>query len=200
MRTLLIYCHPDPESFTAAVRDEVITGLERAQAEIRLRDLYAEEFQPILGRDEFRNYREIDANRAHIGTDCQDIAWCDSLIFIYPTWWYGMPAMLKGWMDRVLVPGIAFHMPDAHRRSIRPAMHHVRRLAVFTTCGASRLVTTLVGAPGKRTLLRGLRPLCHPRSRVTFAAHYLMDSSSPQSRRRHLELVAAKLSRWSRGG
>jgi hypothetical protein len=66
-------------------------------------------------------------------------------------------------------------------------------MGVFTTCGASRWLTWFVGAPGKRTLTRGVGLLLKPRKRSVFAAHYLMDSSTPASRARHLALVAAKM-------
>ncbi|NND22779.1 MAG: flavodoxin family protein, partial [Silicimonas sp.] len=81
---------------------------------------------------------------------------------------------------------------------IRPGLTHITRLGVFTTCGASRWVTFLVGAPGKRTILRGIGLLCAPRCKKTFAAHYLMDSSTDTSRKAHLDRVAAKLDRFLR--
>ena len=88
-----------------------------------------------------------------------DLRWCDTLIFVYPTWWYGLPAVLKGWLDRVLVPGLAFLMPEPGG-TIKPGLTHIKGLAVFTTCGASWWLTTLVGAPGRRTLTRGIGLLC----------------------------------------
>lgn len=189
MRALVVYCHPSPASFTAAVRDRVIGHLEAAGAEIRVTDLYARGFQPLLTRAEWEGYLDSPANCAPVAEDVADIRWCDTLIFVYPTWWYGLPAMLKGWLDRVLLPDVAFLMPDAQNRTIRPGLQHITRLGVFTTCGASWWLTTLVGAPGRRTLLRGVRFLCAPRCRTAFAAHYLMDSSTPESRARHLARV-----------
>ena len=83
-------------------------------------------------------------------------------------------------------------MPDAQNKTIRPGLQHITRLGVFTTCGASFWLTSLVGAPGKRTLLRGVGYLCAPQRRSVFAAHYLMDSSTPESRTRHLDHVGRK--------
>ncbi|MGY6635226.1 MAG: NAD(P)H-dependent oxidoreductase [Alkalilacustris sp.] len=189
MRALVIHCHPDPDSFTAAVRDRVLARLRDAGAEVRVHDLYAAGFAPVLARAEWRGYLDSPANRAPVAAEVADLQWCDTLIFTYPTWWYGVPAMLKGWMDRVLLPDVAFLMPKAEGETIRPGLQHVTRLGVFTTCGASWWLTTLVGAPGKRTILRGIRYLCAPRCRTAFAAHYLMDSSTPDSRARHLNRV-----------
>ena len=188
MRALVIYCHPRAQSFTAAVRDRVLERLDHAGAEVRLRDLYAEGFDPRLTASELDIYEDTATNIRAIARDVDDLRWCDTLIFVYPTWWYGLPAVLKGWMDRVLVPGVAFQMPDENG-DIKPALTQITRLAVFTTCGASWWLTRMVGAPGRRTILRGLRLLCAPRCRTAFAAHYLMDSSTDASRARHLERV-----------
>ena len=195
MRALVVYCHPDPASFTAAVRDTVLVQLQAAGAEIRLHDLYAAGFAPVLSRTEWRGYLDSPANRVPVAGETDDLAWCDTLIFVYPTWWYGLPAMLKGWLDRVLLPDIAFLMPSAEGETIRPGLTHVTRLGVFTTCGASRWLTFLVGAPGKRTILRGVRFLCARGCRTAFAAHYLMDSSTPESRAAHLVRVDRAMAR-----
>ena len=195
MRALVVYCHPRPESYTAAVRDTVIARLNASGAETRLLDLYARDFKPCLDAAEHERYENTAANRQGITRDADSLQWCDTLIFVYPTWWYGMPAMLKGWLDRVLVPGVAFLMPDGEQSNIRPGLTHVRRLGVFTTCGASWWLTRLIGAPGRRTILRGVRLLCARRCRTAFAAHYLMDSSTSVSRARHLEVVAARTDR-----
>ncbi|ROU03388.1 NAD(P)H-dependent oxidoreductase [Histidinibacterium lentulum] len=195
MRALVVYAHPVAGSFNAAIRDLVLDKLRAAGAEIRLRDLYAEGFQACLTGPELQAYLDSPANRAPVEAHCADIEWCDTLIFVYPTWWYGLPAMLKGWLDRVLLPDVAFLMPDGQNRTIRPGLHHITRLGVFTTCGASWWLTRMIGAPGRRTLIRGVGLLLHPRARKVFAAHYLMDSSTPESRAKHLSRVAARMDR-----
>jgi len=195
MRALVVYAHPVPGSFNAGIRDLVLDKLRAAGAEIRLRDLYAEGFQACLTGHELQTYLETPVNRAPVEDHCADIEWCDTLIFVYPTWWYGLPAMLKGWLDRVLLPDVAFLMPDGQNRTIRPGLHHITRMGVFTTCGASWWLTRIIGAPGRRTLIRGVGLLLHPRAKKVFAAHYLMDSSTPDSRAKHLSRVAARMDR-----
>lgn len=195
MRALVVYCHPTPDSFNAAVRDLVLAKLAAAGAETRIHDLYGEGFQPILTAAEWQGYLRCPENCAPVSREVADLRWCDTLIFVYPTWWYGLPAILKGWLDRVMLPDVAFVMPDAANKTIRPGLQHVRRLGVFTTCGASRWLTFIVGAPGKRTLTRGVGWLLRPGRKTAFAAHYLMDSSTPDSRQRHLHRVAAQMDR-----
>ena len=193
MRALVVHCHPDPESFTASVRDVVLDVLREADAETRVTDLYAEDFAPVLTIKEWAEYLDTTNNRLPVDRHVADVEWCDTLIFVYPTWWYGLPAMLKGWMDRVMLPGSAFHMPEEGDRAIKPGLQHIRRLGVFTTCGASWAWTLWVGAPGKRTLLRGFRPLCSARARIAFAAHYRMDASTDGSRKAHLARVRKRM-------
>jgi putative NADPH-quinone reductase len=195
MRALVVFCHPTGDSFTAAVRDVVVARLAAAGAEVRLADLYARGFQPVLTAAEWQGYLDPAQTGAAVAGDIADLRWCDTLVFVYPTWWYGLPAMLKGWLDRVLVPGVAFLMPERNGGVIRPGLQHIVRLGVFTTCGASRWLTWVVGAPGRRTLMRGVGFLCHPRRRTAFAAHYLMDSATPESLAHHLARVAARVDR-----
>jgi len=196
MRALVVYCHPKSDSFNSAVLQLVLAKLKQAGAEIELADLYAEGFDPVLRAPELDAYLDCPANQAPVARDVERLKWCDTLIFVYPTWWYGLPAMLKGWLDRVLLPDVAFLMPDKVNTTIRPGMTHITRLGVFTTCGASWPLTRFIGAPGRRTLLRGLRLCCAKRVRTAFAAHYLMDSSTDTSRAKHLRRVATRLDRF----
>lgn len=200
MKVLVVYCHPNPESFTAAVRDTVLAEARKSTGEIRVLDLYASGFDPVLCGAELAGYVAAPANRTPVSSDVDDLLWCDTLVFVYPTWWYGLPAMLKGWLDRVMLPEVAFLMPDETNRTIRPGLGHIRRLGVFTTCGASWWLTQIVGAPGKRTLMRGVGFLCAKPLRTAFAAHYLMDTSTPESRRKHLDRVRRKAARLFAGG
>ncbi len=196
MKALVVYCHPRGSSFTAAVRDLVVKKLEAKGAEYRLTDLYARAFDPILTAHEHEIYLTCPDNCQPVQQDVDDLRWCDTLIFVYPTWWYGLPAVLKGWLDRVFVPDVAFLMPDEQNATIRPGLTHITRLGVFTTCGASWWLTQLVGAPGKRTLMRGVGLLCKRPLKTAFAAHYLMDSSTDASRKAHLDRVARKMDRF----
>ncbi|MEM1361181.1 MAG: NAD(P)H-dependent oxidoreductase [Pseudomonadota bacterium] len=193
MRALVVYCHPKPESFNAAVLHRVLDKLTAAGAEIRVRDLYASGFNPVLSAEELDEYLDCSKNTQPVQEDVDGILWCDTVIFVYPTWWYGLPAMLKGWLDRVLLPNVAFVMPCDEFKDIHPGLGHITRFALFTTCGASRLLTSIIGAPGRRTLLRGMGLLCARHCRKVFAAHYLMDSSTPESRAAHLNRVDASM-------
>lgn len=198
MRALIVYCHPSPKSFTSAVLDTVTDRLHASGAETRVIDLYQSGFDPVLSPAEWGGYLNTPDNADPVSDDVAALRWADTLIFVYPTWWYGLPAILKGWLDRVLLPDVAFHMPKAAGETIKPALTHITGLAVFTTCGASWWLTRFIGAPGRRTLTRGVGLLCHPRRRTAFAALYLMDTVSEDARRKHLATVARKVDRFAR--
>lgn len=195
MRCLIVYSHPRANSFTAAIRDHVISQLTASGATCRIHDLYADGFSPALSAEDLLNYAKPNPTQAPVPSYIDDLLWADSLIFVYPTWWYGPPAMLKGWMDRILLPGIAFHMPKGGG-DIAPGLTHITRLAVFTTCGASQWLTVLIGEPGKRIFFRGLRLLCHRRCKTRYIAHYSMDRSTAQTRAAHLNRIARTLARF----
>lgn len=193
MKALIVYCHPRPDSFTHAIKTRILDRLDLIGAEVQVLDLYARGFDPALSAQGHMFYEDQVLNRSGIEDDSAALEWCDTLIFVYPTWWYGLPAVLKGWLDRVLVPGLAFHMPAVEGGNITPGLQHIKRMGVFTTCGASWLLTRFIGAPGRRTLLRGVRLLCAKGCKTAFAAQYLMDSSTPKNRARHLRRVDRRL-------
>ncbi|MEL7164462.1 MAG: NAD(P)H-dependent oxidoreductase [Pseudomonadota bacterium] len=195
MRALILFCHPKEDSFNAAVLQTVTQHLETVGIEYRVRDLYRTNFMPVLSAQELDCYLDESCNADPVAQDVADVQWADALIFVYPTWWYGLPAMLKGWLDRVLLPGVAFVMPQGEGDNIRPGLTHIKRLGVFTTCGASWWLTTVVGAPGRKMLTRGVRAVCAKQCRTVFAAHYLMDSSTTASRARYLRQVASRMQR-----
>ncbi len=102
--------------------------------------------------------------------------------------------MLKGWLDRVWATDVAFSL--SADGGIVPRMTHIRKIGIVTTCGASWLLSHLIGHPGRKTILRGIRALCGPRCRTLFLAHYRMDASTTESRRAYLERVRQRLARF----
>lgn len=194
MRVLVVYCHPVPESFCAAIRDTVLATLARAGHEAQLIDLYAEGFDPVMSTDERRVYNDGPPSDPTVLAHAGHLQWADALLFVYPTWWYGQPAMLKGWLERVFAVDIAFALTATG--STRSKLQHIRRLGVVTTCGAPGWWSHLVGHPGRKTLLRGIRALCALNCRTMFLAHYRMDASTDATRRAFLAQVEKRLARF----
>ena len=192
-RALVVYCHPDDGSFVRAVRDRVTTALRSQGAEVRVDDLYADGFDPAFTETDHRRHLEPGADPS-LQRYVADLLWCDTLVVVYPTWWSGQPAMLKGWIDRVWVNGVAWDLPPGSDR-IERRLTNVRRLVAVTTHGSSKWVNAIEGESGKRTITRSLRSLCHPRSRATWIAMYGVDASSPEQRARFLDRVERRVAR-----
>lgn len=191
-RALVVYCHPCPESFTAAARDTVVEALIARGDEVQVIDLYDEGFAPAMDADERRLYHDKDINVRPVAEHLAACKWATKLVFVYPTWWFGLPAMLKGWLDRVWVPHETFTMPT-ETETIKPAMTHITHIACITTCGATWWLSKMMGEPGRKTILRGIRALCHPKCKTLYLAHYKMDTSSRENLSVHLAMVKAKL-------
>ena len=100
--------------------------------------------------------------------------------------------MLKGWLDRVFLPGVAFTLGKGGG-PIAPRLTNIRLLAVLTTYGAPWWLVWLVGDPGRKMLLRGIRAVCAKRCRTLFVAHHRMDTSTPARRAAFLGRVERAL-------
>jgi putative NADPH-quinone reductase len=195
MKVLVVHCHPSAESFTAAVRDRVLKGLAAAGHESRLIDLYAEGFDPVMSRQEREDYHTPGLNEEPVAAHLAALRWCEALVLVYPTWWYGQPAMLKGWLDRVWVPHATFRMPEPGK-PIGRVLTNIRYIAAVSTLGSPWWWWTLaMGEPGRRILLRGLSVLCAPGCRTKWLALHRMDSASEAARGRFLDKVERSFAR-----
>src|SRR5580704_17747791 len=135
MRVLVIYCHPDKASFAGALHRAVIEGLAASGHDISDLDLYDNGFNPIYTLQDRSKYSDTEAYYRSLEPCATQLSEAEGLVVVYPSWWYGMPAMLKGYFDRVWAPGIAYDVrPDGTLDTSRLA--HLRRIAVVTTYGS----------------------------------------------------------------
>src|SRR5690606_3419649 len=152
-------------------------------------------FDPVMREEERRIYNDGPPVDPEILTHAAHLRWAEAILFVYPTWWYGLPAMLKGWLERVWAPGVAFALPVG-KGPLKPVMPHLKTIGVAPPCGAPRWWSFLVGQPRRKTILRGIRALCARRCRTLYLAHYPMDPSSPHSRAVDLREVETRLARF----
>ncbi|TET29729.1 MAG: flavodoxin family protein [Candidatus Heimdallarchaeota archaeon] len=108
MNILIIYAHPNEKSFCSAIKDNFITGLKVNNNIIRIHDLYYSNFNPRLSKVELVGDPKTLSGYKQIVKYQHDINWANIIIIIHPVWWYGVPAILKGYFDRVLIEGFAF--------------------------------------------------------------------------------------------
>lgn len=123
MKALIVWAHPEAASFNGALARLAEETLSKAGHEVRVRDLYREDFKATASADDFRTRRfpdrlQYDAEQAaaaeagqfveQIESHLEDLLWCDHLILQFPLWWFSVPAIMKGWIDRVMVKGVAY--------------------------------------------------------------------------------------------
>jgi len=124
MNVLIVYAHPEPTSFNGAMRDLAVQTLTEAGHAVEVSDLYAMDFNPVTGLADFTGERsdptrlsiareqthamETGTIAADIAAEQAKLARTDLLILQFPVWWFGMPAIMKGWADRVFARGFAY--------------------------------------------------------------------------------------------
>jgi len=196
MRVLVVFAHPLADSFAAALHRAVVETLRRNGHEVDDCDLYAEGFDPVLTAAERRVYNTPHPDLSGVTDHVRRLRAAEALVLCFPTWWYGMPAILKGWFDRVWAPGVAFELP-AGGGAIRPALRNIGKFAVVTTYGSPWwLVKLVLRDPVRAVLLGGLRRLCARNVEKSFVALYNIDAAGPERCARFLAKVERAFSRF----
>lgn len=133
MKTLILYAHPFETSFNHAVLEVVTRTLRAHQSEVVVRPLYQLNFQPIARTTDFAALATGETS-ADVREEQGWVRWADGIILIYPVWWTGMPAILKGYFDRVFTPGFAYQYQDG----IKHRLLQGKQGLIFSTTGATR--------------------------------------------------------------
>lgn len=191
---LVVFAHPSEQSFNRAVCAAALAGLADGGHEVEYVDLYATGFAAAMSTAERRAYEsDQPVLDPQVARQIELIRWCEALVFVYPTWWSSMPAIMKGWLERTMVPGVGFTF-DARTGKIRASLNNVRRVVGITTYGSSRRQVFLQGDGGRRTLSRALRMSAwRARPRLTWLGLHSMDTATDADRRAFLDRVRRSL-------
>jgi putative NADPH-quinone reductase len=195
MRIQVVHCHPLTDSFDHALYETIVETLGRNGHGVVATDLYRESFQPAMTEAERRSYMGNDYDLREIAEYARLLKSVDGIILCFPHWFFSMPAMLKGWVDRVWGPGVAFTY-DAKDRHLAPALSNIKLFGVITSYGSPWWIVHLyAGNAGHKVLMRGMKPLCAKDARSFYMAHYDMDHSTEASRRAFLDKVQRRIAR-----
>ncbi len=189
---MVIFAHPVPESFSAALHTSVTTALKNQDWQIDNCDLYAEEFPAVMTTEERRTYHDESINRNPVKIYVDRLQAADSLVFIFPVWNFGYPAILKGFFDRVFLPGVSFKLVDGE---VRPALTNIRKCAAVTTYGGTRLRAFLCGDPPRKLMTRPVRYVTGY-APMQYLALYDMNRASDEKRTAFLKHVTTKMERF----
>ncbi len=192
MRAVVVVSHPDRGSFVRALADRAVAGLGAGGHHVDLLDLDAEGFRATMSPAERAAYHGDEPILDPVVQRHADLVRAaEILVFVYPHWWSGMPARLKGWLERVLVPGVAFRFDDAGK--VRPGLPQVRHLVGVCTYGSPRWYVRLVNDNGRRIVTRALRMSCGFRARPSWLGLYAVDTSTADERAEFLARVEREM-------
>ena len=195
MKIIVVLGHPSNDSYCAAIFEGIVSALEAQPAHnvkaIRLAD---EKFSTAMSAAEHVAYATSsplisDETMRHAAMLMQ----AEALIFVYPTWWSGLPAQLKGWIERVLVLGVAFRLNA--NDAIRPNLQNVRHIIGVSTYGSPWRYVKLVNDNGRRTLTRSIRTATGLRTRTMWCGIYALDTSTQQQREKFIVDTAQKIAK-----
>ncbi|MDX3088057.1 NAD(P)H-dependent oxidoreductase [Streptomyces sp. ME02-6978a] len=164
MKTLIVHAHPEPKSLNGSLKDLAVSTLEAAGHEVRVSDLYAMNWKAVVDAADYgpevsdRLLVARDSGRAfEAGTLTQDVRaeqekllWSDTVIFQFPLWWYSMPAILKGWVDRVFTYRFAYGVGE------HSDTRYGERYGEGTLAGRKALLSVTVGGPEAHYAARGI--------------------------------------------
>ncbi|MCG6885502.1 MAG: NAD(P)H-dependent oxidoreductase [Silicimonas sp.] len=189
MRALVLFAHPCPESFGAALHAKIVETLGERGWQVDDCDLNAEGFQPVLTEDERRNYHEEPSNIEPVREYVERLRAAEALIFSFPVWNFGYPAILKGYLDRVFLPGVAFKLVDG---KVAPNLTHIRKLAAVTTYGGTRWRAFGAGDPPRKHFTRAVWHVTRP-EKTRYLALYDMNRATDTQRASFLDRVGREM-------
>jgi NAD(P)H dehydrogenase (quinone) len=193
MRVLVLHSHPVESSYGAALYRQTVESLGAVGHEVDGCDLYAEKFDPVLSRQDRLTYHDYPQNTELVEPYVERLLRAEGLVIVTPVWNFGFPAMLKGYFDRVWLPGVSFELADG---KIESRLRHIRKLAAVLTYGATPFRAFVAGNPPKKIVKRVLRAQINPIKPVTFLAHYDMNNSTPETRAQFMGKVKRTMERF----
>ena len=193
MNVLVLHAHPVETSYNGALHRLIVERLTAKGHSVDDCDLYAEDFDPRLTREERLRYHDPRSPAEPIAPYVERLKRAEGLILSFPVWNYGYPAILKGFFDRTFLPGVSFTLVDG---KVRPSLRKIVKVAAVTTYGGSRFRAALMGDPPRRLVKRLMRSTVRVGAPVDYLAHYAMNVSTERSRQAFMDRVAACMDRF----
>lgn len=197
MRCLIVIAHPLVESFCHTLAQTAVKTLRDGGHDIQVLDLHQQDFDPALTAAERRSYYGHPFDAEAVQPQVEQLLWAEALVLVFPTWWFGFPAILKGWFDRVWAPGVAYdHASDFG--PIRPRLAALHRVLAITTLGAAWWVDWLVlWRPIPRILKLAILGACAPSCRLEMLSLYKAEVLTPQKVDGFQQRIRSKIIGWS---
>jgi NAD(P)H dehydrogenase (quinone) len=221
-KILVVQSHPCPESYNAVIAQTFVESAIKLGHDVRRITLYDNNdatkcYRPNMNRFERDNYfallnpNEQQHPKFELASEVKHhielLQWCDTLVFIYPTWWMNTPATLKGFLDRTFLPGPTWDFPSSSSNStttttataaaataaslgLVPKLNNIQRMIGISTYGANNTTVFLAGDNGRRMISNAIRHSVCPNASVLWLGLYGVDTASLQQRQEFLQKVA----------
>ncbi|WQF82291.1 Putative Flavoprotein-like superfamily [Colletotrichum destructivum] len=165
MKVFVVFAHPEPRSLTGSLLRVTVDELEAQGHEVRVSDLYAMKWKPQLDRDDFPQHpaeeplslttasaaaAASDSHTEDVKREQEKLLWADAIILQFPLWWYSMPAILKGWVDRVFTSGFGYGLGEYNEKRWGD------RYGEGRLEGKRAMLIVTVGAPSQQYSARGI--------------------------------------------
>lgn len=196
MKCLVIIAHPDTGSLCHSLARVAIQTLTDAGHEVVIDDLYQSGFMPALTTSERQTYYDSPFDSSAIEPRAERLRAAEALVLVFPVWWFGFPAILKGWFDRVWAPGIAYdHATDLG--AIKPRLLNLRRAMAITSLGSPWWVDRLLmRQPVKRVLKTAILGTCAPECRFEMLSLYKAERLNGRKAGVFSSRIRNKLGKW----
>lgn len=196
MKCLVVVASPLKESLCTHLANHSVQTLNRFGHDVVVEDLYSNQFDPVLSVPERKSYYSPAYDGSAIEAEAQRLLNAEGLILVFPTWWFGFPAMMKGWFDRVWGPGIAYDHAS-NFGPIAPRLQRLKTVLAITTLGATWWVDRLImRQPVKKLIKFGLIGACCPKCRFNMLSLYKCEDLSPKTVQRFQERITRSLKDW----
>ncbi|MGV8833345.1 MAG: NAD(P)H-dependent oxidoreductase [Devosia sp.] len=179
MRVHVIHAHPVETSYNRALFSAVVESLEAAGHTVDALNLYDEDFPAVMTREERLGYHDVPGNLTPAIKPYVDrLRAAEAIVLVHPVWNYGYPAILKGYFDRIFLPGVSFTMEGGDDRGqLVPCLSNIKKVAFVTSYGGNRIRTWIMGDPPRRLAMRwGWVTF---RARPQYMALYDMNNCTP---------------------
>jgi putative NADPH-quinone reductase len=196
MLVAVVVAHPSADSYCRHLASRAVAGLRAAGHDVEVLDLYDDGFRVAMSPEERDAYHgDAPICDPLVARYADVVQRAGALVFVYPTWWSSLPAILKGWLERVMVPGVSFRF-DERTGKVKPALGNVRTIVGISTYGSPRSYVRVTNDNGRRILTRALRVSCGLRTRTRWLGLYAIDTSTDAERAdfaAHVEQTMADL-------
>lgn len=196
MNCLIVVAHPCGQSLCRTLAAQAVATLSADGHTVTVEDLYGNGFAPALSAAERSSYYGAHYDATAVSGECERLLAAEGLVLCFPTWWFGFPAALKGWFDRVWAPGVAYDHAD-DLGAIRPKLHNLRRMLAVTSLGAPWWVDRLImRQPVKRVLKTAIVGTCAPACRIEMLSIHRAERLDAARVGRFTSRVATTLAGW----